>query len=248
VLRRFTYVNLQFRFKFFYPVCFDLYRQGRNIYDVSPEWCTELCFRGLASLTMRTGGAGEYKKYALLSSSCFFSLPNVTHVFQTSEWFTNLTCICFELIAHEVPTILWYNSMVKYPTYYSFCFLSWSREEGNGSHMHNLNKKLDNTPYFKHSKSKFSQNTTNLLSKWRHVSTQGVIIRPIIEPSMRYIKWKCTFMGSKNNILFHIFWDPKTTFWDAKNVYFHLMYLIHGSIIALMMTPWVETCRHFNWQ
>jgi hypothetical protein len=164
----------------------------------------------------------------------FFSLPNATHVSQTSKWVTNLTCICFELISHEVPTILWYNSVVKYPTYYSFCFLSWSGEEGNGSQMHNLNKKLDKTLYFKHSKSKFSQNATNLLSKWRHVSTQAVIIRPIIEPCMRYIKWKCTFMGSKNNILVHIFgipkrhfvshfWDPKTTFWDPKNVHFHLM-------------------------
>jgi len=112
--------------------------------------------------------------------------------------------------------------------------------------MHNLNKKLDNTPYFKHSKSKFSQNTTNLLSKWRHVSTQAVIIRPIIEPCMRYIKWKSTFMGSQNNILVHIFgipkrhflhifgipkqhfgahfWDPKTTFfahfWDPKTTFF----------------------------
>jgi len=33
--------------------------------------------------------------------------------------------------------------------------------------------------------------------KWRQVSTQGVIIRPIIEPCLRYIKWKCTFLGSK---------------------------------------------------
>jgi hypothetical protein len=32
------------------------------------------------------------------------------------------------------------------------------------------------------------------------------------------------------------------------NVHFHLMYLKHGSIIGLMVTPWVETCRHFNWQ
>jgi len=29
---------------------------------------------------------------------------------------------------------------------------------------------------------------------WRHVSTQGVIIRPIIEPCLRYIKWKCTLL------------------------------------------------------
>jgi len=33
--------------------------------------------------------------------------------------------------------------------------------------------------------------------KLRHVSTQGVIIRPVIEPCLRYIKWKGTF------------WDPK---------------------------------------
>jgi len=29
--------------------------------------------------------------------------------------------------------------------------------------------------------------------KWPHVSTQGVIMKPIIEPCLRYIKWKCTF-------------------------------------------------------
>ena len=34
--------------------------------------------------------------------------------------------------------------------------------------------------------------------KWRHVSTQGVIIRPIIEPCLRYIKWKCTFLVSQS--------------------------------------------------
>jgi len=34
--------------------------------------------------------------------------------------------------------------------------------------------------------------------KWQHVSTQRVIIRPIIEPCLRYIKWKCTFLGSQN--------------------------------------------------
>ena len=38
-----------------------------------------------------------------------------------------------------------------------------------------------------YSNSKFSQNTTNLLSKWLHVSTR-VIIRPIIESCLRYIK------------------------------------------------------------
>jgi len=60
------------------------------------------------------------------------------------------------------------------------------------------------------------------------------------------------------------FWDPKifTTVrergykwgWYYYNnnyisVHFHLMYLEHGSIICLMMTLWVETCRHiYNWQ
>jgi hypothetical protein len=36
--------------------------------------------------------------------------------------------------------------------------------------------------------------------KWRHVSTQGVIIMPIIEPCLRYIKWKCTFLGIPKNV------------------------------------------------
>jgi len=31
-------------------------------------------------------------------------------------------------------------------------------------------------------------------------------------------------------------------------VHFHLMYLKHCSIIGLMITPCVETCRQFNWQ
>jgi len=31
----------------------------------------------------------------------------------------------------------------------------------------------------------------------------------------------------------------------APNMHFHLMYLKHGSIIGLMMTPWVKTCHHF---
>jgi len=34
------------------------------------------------------------------------------------------------------------------------------------------------------------------------------------------------------------------TIWDPKNVHFYLMYLKHGSIIGLMMTLCVETCRH----
>jgi hypothetical protein len=49
-----------------------------------------------------------------------------------------------------------------------------------------------------------------------------------IEPCLRYIKRKCIF--------------------GIPNAHFHLMYLKHGSIIGLMVTPWVETCRHFNWQ
>jgi len=47
-----------------------------------------------------------------------------------------------------------------------------------------------------YSKSKFSQ--TQLIYcqlKWRHVSTHRVIIRPIIEPYVRYVKYKCTFLG-----------------------------------------------------
>ena len=34
--------------------------------------------------------------------------------------------------------------------------------------------------------------------KWRRVSTHRVVIRPIIEPGMRYSKWKCTLLGSQN--------------------------------------------------
>ena len=33
--------------------------------------------------------------------------------------------------------------------------------------------------------------------KWRHVSTHRVIIRPITETCLRYIKYKCTFWGSQ---------------------------------------------------
>jgi len=39
--------------------------------------------------------------------------------------------------------------------------------------------------------------------KWRHVSTQKVIIRPIIEPCFRYIKWKRTVLDV-----------PQTWFYD----------------------------------
>jgi hypothetical protein len=33
--------------------------------------------------------------------------------------------------------------------------------------------------------------------KWRHVSTHRVIIRPIIETCLRFIKYKSTFFGSQ---------------------------------------------------
>jgi len=93
--------------------------------------------------------------------------------------------------------------------------------------------------------------------KWWHVSTQGVIIRPIIEPCLRYIKWKCKWKFSQNTtILLSI---KVVTCFDSRShhqanywtmfevhqvkVHFHLMYLKHGSIISLMMTPWVKTCH-----
>jgi hypothetical protein len=34
----------------------------------------------------------------------------------------------------------------------------------------------------------------NFQLKWRHVSIQGVITRPIKEPRLRYIKWKWSFL------------------------------------------------------
>ena len=73
-------------------------------------------------------------------------------------------------------------------------------------------------------------------------------------------------MYAVHHVKVHIFWDTKNvynsertwiqmrsvfintnlicthvlslleTFWYPKNVHFHLMYLIHGSIISLMMT------------
>jgi hypothetical protein len=41
--------------------------------------------------------------------------------------------------------------------------------------------------------------------KWQHVSTHRVIIRPIIEPCLRYIKWKWTFYvyGSVHHNIFY---------------------------------------------
>ena len=63
--------------------------------------------------------------------------------------------------------------------------------------------------------------------KWRHVSIQGVIIRPIIE------------MFEVHQVKVHILGIPKCLQQceNVKNVHFHLMYLIHGSVIGLMMTP-----------
>ena len=54
--------------------------------------------------------------------------------------------------------------------------------------------------------------------KWRHVSTQEVIIRPIIEPCLRYIKWKCT-MGSQN-----VYNSVRT--WVQLRLIFTILYII----------------------
>ena len=35
---------------------------------------------------------------------------------------------------------------------------------------------------------------------------------------------------------------------SSVKTHLSLMYLKHGSTVGLMMTPWVATCRHFNWQ
>jgi hypothetical protein len=58
-----------------------------------------------------------------------------------------------------------------------------------------------------------------------------------------------TMLG-EHKVEVHIFGIPKCLQqWETvKNAHFHLTYLIRGSIIGLMMTPWVETCRHFSWQ
>ena len=55
--------------------------------------------------------------------------------------------------------------------------------------------------------------------KWRHVSTQGIIIRPIIEPCLMYIKWKWTS--------------------GIPNVHFYLMYL------KFMYSEWVQWVSYF---
>jgi hypothetical protein len=52
--------------------------------------------------------------------------------------------------------------------------------------------------YFNINYSRVSPVKTQLIYcqlKWRQVSTQGVDIRPITEPRLRYTKWKCTFSG-----------------------------------------------------
>jgi len=55
--------------------------------------------------------------------------------------------------------------------------------------------------------------------KWLHVSTQGVIIRPIIEACMRYIKWKGTFLGSQN-----IYNSERT--WVQMRLIFTILYTL----------------------
>ena len=142
----FTCVNLLFRLSFshqFVLICTD--RDG--IYMT----CLQSGALNSVSKAQQVSWCGMVvpvsAKICIAFFFVFFLLPNVTHVFQTSECLAYLTCVCFERIAHEVPTIHWYNSTIKYPTYNSFCFLSWGTEEGNVSCMHNLNKKLNNTRY-----------------------------------------------------------------------------------------------------
>ena len=53
---------------------------------------------------------------------------------------------------------------------------------------------------------------------WRHFSTQGIIIRPIFETCLRYIKWKCAFLGSKN------VYNSKRT-WVQIRLIFTILYI-----------------------
>ena len=55
--------------------------------------------------------------------------------------------------------------------------------------------------------------------KWRHVSTQGVTMRPIIESRMRYINWKWTFLGSQN------VYNSKRT-WVELRLIFTILYIL----------------------
>jgi len=63
--------------------------------------------------------------------------------------------------------------------------------------------------------------------KWRHVSTQGVIIRPVIEPYLKYIKWKCTFVGSQN------VYNSERTLVQLRLV-FTVLYVIHWLIFTIL--------------
>ena len=80
------------------------------------------------------------------------------------------------------------------------------------------------------SKSKFSQNTNNLLSlKVAKCFGSRVVIRPIIELCLRYIKWKCTFLGSQN------VYNCERTWVQLKSI-FTILYIIkcihkHGYIL-----------------
>jgi len=53
--------------------------------------------------------------------------------------------------------------------------------------------------------------------KWPHVSTHRVIIRPISEPCLRYIKWKCTFLGSQN------FYKSKKIWIQMRLVFYNII-------------------------
>jgi len=60
----------------------------------------------------------------------------------------------------------------------------------------------------------------------RHISTQGVIIGPIIEPRLRYIKWECTFLGSQN-----IYNSERT--WIQLRLIFTIWYIIKCILVFL---------------
>jgi len=136
--------------------------------------------------------------------------------------------------------------------------------------------------FTKYSKSKFSQNTTNILSikvatcfdssshhqanywtmhevhqvkvhifgipkylqQWGNVGTNEVDIYNII--CIKIYPCVNIYNIVNINIIYTHILSLLLTFWDPKNVHFHLIYLKHGSIIFLMITVWVETCRHFD--
>ena len=89
--------------------------------------------------------------------------------------------------------------------------------------------------------------------KWRHVSTQGVIIRPIIEPCLRYIKWKCTFLGIPKMFI--------TAWQRGYNWGWYLQYIAKLEYITCLLTsnqlmtacierssfvPWWNLVSHLN--